>query len=148
MPYSNHCSPPGCHLIDPGLLQRFNSNTSHFPLIFQQVCVSPLSTIVSISSGQILLLGSRFKTPPSPDMINWLDPSLKRQHSSSEVSSRSRQGSASSQRSQRSLSQTSLSSAVRDSSHSVERQSKFITITRLMSVCVVSPKRGLLIFFL
>ena len=127
-------------------LQLENSN--HFFLIFQQVRVSPLSTIVSISSGQILLLGSRFKTPPSSDMINWLDPSLKRQHSSSEVSSRSRQGSASSQRSQRSLSQTSLSSAVKDSSHSVERQSEFITITCLMSVCVVSPKRELLNIFL
>ena len=73
-----------------------------------------LSTIVSIANGQILLLGSRYKLPPVADTYNWLDPSIKRQPSVEAV--RSRQGSASSQRS---LSQTSLSStALRDTQHS------------------------------
>lgn len=83
-------------------------NSAH---LLQQVGCTPLSTVVSISNGQLLLLGSRYKQAPSTDSRNWLDPSsVKRQLSNEAV--RSRQGSASSQRS---LSQSSISSALKES---------------------------------
>ncbi|XP_067944388.1 uncharacterized protein [Watersipora subatra] len=72
---------------------------------------TPLSTVVSISNGQLLFLGSRYKQAPSTDSRNWLDPSsVKRELSNEAV--RSRQGSASSQRS---LSRSSILSALKES---------------------------------
>lgn len=71
-------------------------------LITQMMCCSALSTVVSLSSGQLLFWGSRYKTPPNRDSWKWLNPTAKRM--SVDLS---RQTSASSNRS-RSLSQASL----------------------------------------